>query len=220
MNINELINSGALGDFEMSFSGKDLSSLEGLEKFTFITSLNISHNENLKSLKGIEKLTNLKKLVMHRAQIESLEPLKYLEKLEVIEGRFCNIKSLKGLENLALLTTVDVYGNKLNSLEFLPSSTKKLDCGGNESLNDILELLKFKDISINIFYTPINKSFQEFAERRNLNFNYGGGYNKAEYKKIFIPLLKTYELEKHLEPGDEKRGAASLSETGLFDFKN
>lgn len=220
MNINELINSGALGDFEMSFSGKDLTSLEGLEKFTFVTSLNLSNNKNLKSLKGIEKLTNLKKLVMHVAQIESLELLEYLEKLEVLEVSFCNIKSLKGLENLTLLTTVNVYANKLNSLEFLPSSIKKLDCGGNESLSDVLELLKFKDISLDIFNTPSNKKFIEFANRKNLKYNFSGNYNKAEYKKIFIPLLKAYELEKHLEPGDDKRGTASLSETGLFDFKN
>lgn len=106
-----------------------------------ITSLNAFEN-NITNLEGIENLTNLTKLDLELNEISNIEPLGGLINLTDLildRNQIGNIDSLKGLINL---TSLSLNGNNITNMEPLSGLTKltALGLGSNKIRN--IEFLK------------------------------------------------------------------------------
>ena len=132
-----------------------------------------------------------------------LESLNGIEKFENLDVLYCSenlLTSLKGIEKLAKLRTLYCSSNKLDSLEGIEKLVKleKLYCSFNKltSLDGVEKLINLKELYC--YHNPCSSKYDGLSAQE---------------------IVKKVELESHLKDDDGLRGAASISDTGLFDFK-
>lgn len=109
------------------------------------------------------------------------------------------LTSLKGIEHFINLSNFICFKNKLTSIEEVSSIKyiRILDCRKN-SLNTLKGI---ENLGLMLFM-------------------FDGNPCERKYKNLSTDeIQEKIKLEKHLKAGDERRGAASISDTGLFDFK-
>lgn len=164
----------------VSFFRKELTSIEGVEKYEHMHILSVSSNfiESLKELKNIKHPEWVTKLICDNNKIESLEGIEHLTNLKFLKCNGNIIKSLEPLKTLTKLTEIQCYNNDLESLK------------GIENLSG-LDTLMIAGNPCEIKYRGLTA--QEIVER--------------------------VKLESCLEVGNDRRGEASILDTGLFDFK-
>ena len=128
-----------------------ISKIEGLEKLTKLTELNIYYNRITK-IEGLEKLTKLTRLDIGLNRIQKIEGLEKLTKLTKLGLSSNKISKIEGLENLTKLTKLGLSSNKIVKIEGLENLTKltKLDLSSNkiEGLENLTKLTKL-DIELN-----------------------------------------------------------------------
>ena len=134
---------------------------------------------------------------------KNLTSLKGIEKFTKLKGFECSynlLETLEGIEKLVDLEVLYCDNNKLTSLKGIENLIKltKLRCEKNKlvSLEGIENLTNLTGL---VCYDNL------------LNAKYDGLRDQELVQKI--------KLESHLKQNDDLRGAASISDTGLFDFK-
>lgn len=88
------------------------------EKITMIK----CNDPNITSLEGIQQLVNLKLLDMGEqgTKIDDLMPVRNLKNLQRLEVPYSNIKNVEYLTRLPMLTTLNLRGNHITDLTYLP----------------------------------------------------------------------------------------------------
>lgn len=204
----------------LDLSDLKLESLEGIEELQkYDIRIVFLSNNNLATLKGIESLSNLEHIYVTGNKLTSLTELGKLKellyiyagnnKIDNFKGIPDNVKllklhqnnfsNLKGIEKFKKLNTLNISHNKIDSLAVLKDlrELKEVICDNN-NLNSLEGIEK---LPINIFSFKNNPC----------SYKYDGMSTKDILNKI--------ELESHLKVHDNLRGAASIMDTGLFDFK-
>ena len=168
--------------------------------------LNID-NKELTSLEGVSKFKNLTHLYCRQNKLVDLKGVEGLKKLEELD---CTdngtLKSLSGIEGLISLEDLYCGGNSLTSIEEVAGLTNlmRMRCDDND-LDNVESLIGVECLTkLNVFNYVNNKIFKEC-----------GSLTWTE----LLEKVKKKKLERHLKPADDLRGAASISDTGLFDFK-
>lgn len=167
----------------------------------------------LENLDGIEDFTNLKELEVEDCGLKGIGKLpETLVFLNIKSNRISEIEELpKGLkilmandnciENIELpdsLECLEVRYNLIKSISF-PNSLKQL-CIADNPLEEV------KEFPEEIVLTPIKFVYEMFE-----NTPIGDRYNN-DWKTIQLVV-------NNLNGESAKRGAASIADTGLFDFK-
>jgi Leucine-rich repeat (LRR) protein len=115
------------------------------------------------------------------------------------------LTSLDGIENWKDLTQLDCRSNELTSLKGVEAlgKLKRFSCRNNnlESLEGIEKLSSLKKL----WFRGNPCSHRYDAE----------GNDEIDLEEV----LQKVNVELHLKHGDDLRGAASILDTGLFDFK-
>ena len=151
--------------------GKNLTDLNGIDRFTNLEVLDCSNN-NITSLEPIKNLTNLKLLGCANNKIGSLEPLKNLTNLEYL---YCSGNKIESLEQLKYLT-----------------SLKYLSCSDNPIIPKTTVYIPFLrltyltwDNCIPIFKGMDLYRIQDEIMRRNMNLLRGANGVTESYIKRF-----------------------------------
>lgn len=183
----------------LDFNNRGLTSLEGIERFTNVDTLFCSGN-SLKSLKGIENLRNLKRLKCAENELENLKGLENCTKLTFLSCWSNKLKDLEDIKKLKLLEEIICSGNKIESLEPLRNFQ---NLGGISCVNNLIS-----------DYSPLLDI--PYLE----TFDDNGNPASHKYCGLNLNRMKAkIRIELHLKSNDDLRGAASISDTGLFDFK-
>ncbi len=139
------------GITELSVSGKNITSLQGIEYFTALTLLSCTHNQLF--LLDVSKNTALKSLGCSYNQLISLD----VSKNTKLTGLYCGRNQLTSLDvsKNAVLTELYCFNNKLTTLDVSKNTAlKSLGCSENQltsldvSKNTALSLLacQYNDI--------------------------------------------------------------------------
>ncbi len=124
-------------------SRKDISNIQGLEKFTNLEELCLHGNE-ISEIRGLESLLNLKKLDLSRNHISEIKGLENLTKLEELNLNSNEISDICGLEKLTNLRNLNLSQNKIHEIKGLKNlvNLRKLYLGNKISEINGLERLK------------------------------------------------------------------------------
>ncbi|SDJ22857.1 leucine-rich repeat domain-containing protein [Salimicrobium halophilum] len=105
---------------ELDLSEKELSNLEGLEKFTNLEELDLSHN-NLTDIAELDELRNLEKLFLQNNQISEVSPLSSKPTLQVLSLSSNTITDITGLDSLPALKELRLNNNGIDDVRPLTS---------------------------------------------------------------------------------------------------
>lgn len=182
---------------QLDVSSRELYGTVDLKEFTSLTSVDISNNR-------INELVNIPDTLV---------------KLDVGDNLLKTVKLPDGLETLDIGETrivLDKLPNKLKSLSIVENKAFKIMPNLPKTIKYIAAqrsgLEDFMDFPMDVELIPHSKVSQSYfidtpiEKRLNLTRDFD------TWKKI--------QLSFHLKQGDALRGAASISDTGLFDFKN
>ncbi|WP_287582832.1 leucine-rich repeat domain-containing protein [Candidatus Borrarchaeum sp.] len=103
-----------LGEKEIT----DINEIEGLEKFTDLKELYLSHNL-IEEIKGLDNLTNLQRLNLSHNHIKKIQGLEHLTDLKTLELHHNLIEEIKGLDNLTNLQRLNLYSNQIKEIKGL-----------------------------------------------------------------------------------------------------
>ena len=119
----------------LNLTGKQLTSMKGLENLTKLTWLLLGGN-HLTDLKGLEKLSQLKSLNLYDNKLTSVKGLEKLTKLTLLSLNGNNLTDVKALENLKSLKVLYLLDNKLTDVKGLEKLTqlKQLFLNNNPDL--------------------------------------------------------------------------------------
>ena len=199
MTVNDIIETENLNlsVISLNLESKRITSLEGIEKFSDLQHLELGGN----SIEKISALpTSLRYLYLQQNKISSLKDASFLENLIVLDLTYNRLENLEGIENFKNLTSLYLAGNSLKSLNGIEhlKNLRMLSVTDNK-LDSIEEILSLD--SLQTIWFGGNK----FADKY-------GDSSKADTLKVQL------YRELHLRPNDDLRGAASIMDTGLFDF--
>lgn len=184
------------GTSSLNLSGKNITNLSGIEKFTELTELNLSDN-NISDIKNLKNLYNLENLNLENNNINDINNLKdllNLKKLNLENNNISNIDNLRSLCNLEILNlgdnnisninTIDgfdkiseLYLNNNNiidvsNISLFPGHSeydKTLDLSGNTNL-DILTLQNLNNVEILLLENcQLNNSIVDIVGNMSLN---------------------------------------------------
>lgn len=175
----------------LMFGNAGVSKIDFLSNLVNLKELFMYHVKNVKDYSPIENLSNLKNICCSQVYgLKDISFLSNLHKLEEIEVQGNEITSIRPLSNLSLLKSIDCSFNKIESME------------GIEKLHK-LETLRFNSNPCSLKYFDIDNKSCIIDDKERI-----------EYLRNTLLYV-----EKHLIPEDDLRGAASIMDTGLFDFK-
>ena len=140
-----------------TFNNVIITTLNDLRLFKNLKTLNL-YGYNIDNLEGIEKLTKLEILVIRNAKISSIEALsnlKNLKSLNLGENKISDVAPLKGLKELNYLDLSDNYISDIIPLENLVN-LETLDISNNciINLSPLKNLIKLKKLYANHYLDP------------------------------------------------------------------
>ena len=117
----------------MNLEGNQLTSIEGLEKLTELSFLDLGNNQ-LTCIEELGKLFDLFSLDLGSNQLRSIEGLEHLPRLHSLDLSGNQLKSIEGLEHLSKLHSLNLSGNQLKSIEGLEALEElgELDSSDNQ----------------------------------------------------------------------------------------
>ncbi len=146
---------------------KELASLEGLEYFTNIKSLNLalSFADDISPLKNLTNLKNLNISRNYRMKNKDISTLSGLINLENLDISSNGIKDLSPLKNMKKLKVLNLYSDAVTDLSPIKNliQIEEINLSGSSrdgynSVKDISILKSFKNLKkLDISYNPINK---------------------------------------------------------------
>ena len=141
----------------------ELNSLEGIEKFPNLKSLNANYTNNILDISAIKNCEKLENAYLSFANIQSLNGLENLISLQRLDLKNNNISSLKPLENLTNLQILDLSNNVISDTSAYTDtdgSTKRynnLDILANLNKNGKLKNLYLAGNDNIIDWSPLSK---------------------------------------------------------------
>ena len=149
-----------------------LSNLQGLEKFTTLTSLDLSGHKNLKKLENLENLTALTTLNLSNSGLKNLQNLQNISTLKNLDLSENALESLQGLEKLATLTTLNLAGNSLKNLQVLEKlstlTTLNLSSQGSYGYQ---ELQRLPSVTVENFSDNLNLNLEKLSALTTLDLS-------------------------------------------------
>jgi hypothetical protein len=227
INIKHLIEDGQVqvnGDSIGNLNWHDLETLqtlEGIEKLTRLKYMELNRS-SLKSLEGIEKCETLRTLRILGVKVMDYSPLidTKIEHLSVTSNEKTDMFSV--FEKMKHLKTLYISNCQRDTLEKIKNGTlEKLSL--SNSSGTLFEMLDFESvIENNKNLTSIGTEFDMSKDMRmklkSLLLE-GERWGFINEERMFELVKRVVYTEKHLKPGDDLRGTASIMDTGLFDFK-
>ena len=143
-------------------SDLEITSIEGIEKFTNLTYLDL-HVNNIENISVLEGLTNLTELDLWDNKIEDISALEGLTNLTDLDLRYNEIKDISALEGLTNLTDLNLENNNVEDISVLEGLTNLtyLDLSNN-NVEDISKLESLKNLKdINLKYQLIHRVTQQ-----------------------------------------------------------
>lgn len=230
VNINHLIEDGEVQVDTYSIAHlnqrelETLQSLDGIEKLTKLTYLDLSRS-SLKSLNGIEKCKTINTLKILSCPIMDFSPLidTKIESLYVsaneksnmfnVIERMKNIKTLY-VTNCVSSTLTQIKNETLQTLSIVTAVGNLIDFSDFEHIIENNRNLSGLELNLEMnTCTPSTKAKLQSMLHSGKKLDYLDKYELYEIVKRCI------YTELHLKPEDDLRGAASIMDTGLFDFK-
>ncbi|WP_333888341.1 M56 family metallopeptidase [Clostridium sp.] len=164
-----------IDELNLSYKEKGLKSLEGIENFTNLKSLNLtfSYVADISPLKNLTKLHYLnlsRNYFILDKDISSLKNLVNLERLDLSSDGIEDLTSLKNMKNLRVL---NLYSNEITDLNPIKDldHLKEINLSGGSRdgynhIKDISVLKNFKALhNLNISFNEITKSAIDDLER-------------------------------------------------------
>lgn len=223
----------------------NIRDFKGIEKFESLSELYIEDLE-IKNLNDISKLKKLKTLRVTEVtdlfylstdlDIEHLDIsysslggrkldfLKYFTKIKTLNIRHPNMKPIEPLDSddfdlshikqLKTLESFHLYGInlKIENLDFLNESVRYIRFEKGIEVDSLKGIERF---DLNQLQIPKEYYIKVFKHEDNLNSPFPNMMREED-----INFVRNYEfVNASLKPGDDLRGAASIMDTGLFDFK-
>lgn len=156
LNTTKMRKKGLVMEIEGLIYPSQAKYLEKVSPYTFSKPL-----DDIDSLQGIEHFTNLKNLNLSHNNIVKLEPLRNLNKLEILKLHYNKIEEVNNLIKLKNIKELDLRKNKIVKVDFSESelnNLKKLYLQDNK-IKDI-DLGNLNITTLNIANNPIdNLSF-------------------------------------------------------------
>ncbi|MDQ0360070.1 toxin Cry1Ac domain D-VI-related protein [Breznakia pachnodae] len=189
----------------ISALSKEISSLEGIEYFTNLTSINVSNNK-LTGILDLTSLSNLKTFQAHTNQLESLN-VSGLDQLETIVVYNNKLAELKLSGNIKL-TTLTAYNNKLTTIDVTNASNlvilqvyanliESIDVSKNEKLETLRVDNNKLTGSLNLTHLSELKMFQ--AHTNQLESIDVSGLEKLETVIVYRNLLTELKLSRNIK---------------------
>lgn len=136
----------------------DMTSLEGLEKFSNVTKLYIA-GSYLEDLSGLSALTKLKELTIENgnsiSNFTDLAKITYLEKLVISSNKLKNLSILENMTGLKELSLTNTYITDISKLSKYKDTLTKLELMDNYDLDDfsaISQLNNLETLSVELGY--------------------------------------------------------------------
>lgn len=177
----------------LNASGKDISSIEGLQYFTGTTSLDLSGNK-ISDLGPLKALTHIDTLNLEENSICDISPLASLTQLKQLQLNLNNINSISALKTMSHLNLLGLAYNQITDIKDLQDLTD-LSCLilYNNPILDISALKKLPNLqTLNLIHIqtsdPINADL--FVE-------YSGMIKNADdiVQSTIMPGMTDYEKE-------------------------
>lgn len=185
------------------FNAKGLSDLKGIGEFEGSTALEIGECQELTSIDELPP--NIERLEIIKCRSITKITCKIPDSLKVIQIKWCD--KLESISDFSECSMNEFDVENCKSLKVLPK------------LPDLIKYVWLKNSGIEKFADD----FDFNLDILNCDFSntpIGDKYNleTLTYKENETHFDKLKVLV-HLEPGNDLRGAASIMDTGLFDFK-
>lgn len=182
---------------QLDVSSQDLHGTADLKEFTSLTHVDISNNR-------IKELINIPiTLVQLDVSINLLKTIKLPDGLKTLDLGETRIVLDKLPPKLVSLSIIENKAFKI--MPSLPKTIKYI-AAQRSGLED------FMDFPMDVELIPYTKESQSYFIDTPIE--------KRLYLTRDFDTWKKIQLNCHLKQGDALRGAASISDTGLFDFKN
>ena len=154
--------------------------------------------KNILQIQSLDGLDGLVKLQLDNNIIEKIENLNHLTNLTWLDLSFNNITKIEGLEKLVHLTDLSLFNNSISKLEGLDSlsSLNMLSVGKNNvsSLEDVMYLRKFRMLKM---LTLSGNPIENDADYRNFviaNLSYSDWKSGGHLSYLDYRLVETSEV--------------------------
>eukprot|EP00960_Hanusia_phi_P075926 768484-Hanusia_phi.AAC.4 len=154
--------------------------------------------KNILQIQSLDGLDGLVKLQLDNNIIEKIENLDHLTNLTWLDLSFNNISKIEGLDKLVQLTDLSLFNNSISKLEGLDSlsSLNMLSVGKNNvsSLEDVMYLRKFRMLKM---LTLSGNPIESDADYRNFviaNLSYSDWKSGGHLSYLDYRLVETSEV--------------------------
>ena len=176
----------------LNLSGNQISKLEGLDHLTSLTGLDLSGNQ-ISKLEGLDHLTSLTWLDLLDNQIATLEGLNALTSLTRLYLSDNQIATLEGLNALTSLTELDLSDNQIRKLEGLNALTSltELDLSDNQisKLESLASLTSLTRLYLSGNQISKLEGLKDLTQLQDLDVS-GNDIQSVDDIKLLAPILE------------------------------
>lgn len=150
----------------VSFSGKGIKDLQGLEYAVNITNLDLDINE-ITDLTPLKKLSKIHTLSLKANKISSIDELSALKEMKYLDIKWNQISSLDVVKQLPRLTELEAEHNQISNVQALSSAAELtyLKMGDN-AIEDLAPLGNIKKLT---YLNVSNNKIKDFSPLRKLS---------------------------------------------------
>ncbi|EJO5346818.1 leucine-rich repeat domain-containing protein [Clostridium botulinum] len=208
---------------KLSLTNDNIESLEGIQYFSNLNSLNLKGDSNLEGIENLMSIKSLTKLDLTGRKVDSLDNIKYLKSLKylylnnmdlsggalfledlsnlnVLDLSNTNITDINILKGLKELNKLYLGNNKIDNLSSLEGLTKlvTLDLVGNDNITSIYALKNL----INLKSLTLPKNISDYSPVASYYYNLT--YKNFDLKNSNIIVIKEIKpIEKEINKGDK-----------------
>lgn len=125
LNTNKVSLTAAKNATKLIMENKNISSLEGLEYFTGVTTIQLNYN-NVRDLTPISKIYVLKNLFIEKNLVTDITPITKLRNIEYINISYNQIKDISGFKTMSRLGTPTITNNPIENYDTLANDIDRI----------------------------------------------------------------------------------------------
>ena len=188
LNTNKVSLTAAKNATKLIMENKNISSLEGLEYFTGVTTIQLNYN-NIRDLTPLSKIYVLKNLFLEKNLITDITPITKLRNIEYVNISYNQIKDISGFKTMSRLGTPTISNNPIENYDTLA--------------NDIERIIN-NDDNVIISYTMSYVQELKTKQKELFNKNYEAykdmeTWVKENIKEDQLDLEKEYLIINHIK---------------------